>query len=168
MKFVEAVNQIEKKYGKQVFDHLEDYAEDEAAQLLLEERKRLSSKANKKSKRGKNPGAAALRSMIENGYTYVEIAMVTGLSSAAVGKISGKYGLRELYYKMHPNVRRLDVKVLCVNRSTGEQVEFKTLSAAERTFGLPHCALSERTKNGRTFVHGDWEIRRIRRNKNES
>lgn len=160
MKFVEAVNRIESRYGKQAFDHLEDYAEDGTVQILLEERKRSNSKSKKKGKRGKNPGAAALRSMIENGYTYVEIAMVTGLSSAAVGKISGKYGLRELYYKMHPNVRRLDVKVLCVNRSTGEQVEFKTLSAGERAFGFPHCALSERTKNGRTFVHGDWEIRR--------
>lgn len=103
MKFVEAVNRVEEKYGKQAFDRLEDYADDEAVQILLEERKRSSSKAN---------------------------------------------------------VRRLDVKVLCVNRSTGEQVEFKTLAATEHAFGLPHCALSERTKNGRTFVHGDWEIRR--------
>lgn len=160
MKFVEAVNRIESEYGKQAFDHLEDYAENEAAQILLEERKRSSSKSKKKGKRGKNPGATALRSMIENGYTYVEMAMATGLSSAAVGKISGKYGLRDLYYKMHPNVRRLDVKVLCANRLTGEQVEFKTLSSTEHAFGLPRCALSERTKNGRTFVHGDWEIRR--------
>lgn len=102
MRFVEAVNWIEKCYGMQAFDHIEDYADDEAVQILLEERKRSSSKANKKSKRGKNPGAATLRNMIENGYTYVEMAMATGLSSAAVGKISGKYGLRELYYKMHP------------------------------------------------------------------
>ncbi|MCF2543740.1 hypothetical protein I6E08_00645 [Ligilactobacillus ruminis] len=160
MKFVEAVNLIESRYGMQAFDHLEDYSEDEAVQILLEERKQSRAKNKKKCARGKDPGAAALRSMIENGYTYVEIAMVTGLSSAAVGKISGKYGLREFYYKMHPNVRRLDVKVLCVNRSTGEQVEFKTLSAAERAFGLPHCALSEWTRNGRTFVHGDWEIKR--------
>lgn len=160
MKFVEAVNQVEKKYGKQVFDRLEDYAEDKAVQILLDERKQSSPKANKKSKKGKNPGAVALRSMIENGYTYMEMAMATGLSPGAVGKISGKYGLRELYYKMHPRVRRLDVKVLCSNRSTGEQREYKTMSAAERAFGLRSYILSERTKNGRTFVHGDWEFRR--------
>lgn len=160
MRFVEAVNWIEKCYGMQAFDHIEDYADDEAVQILLEERKRSSSKANKKSKRGKNPGAATLRNMTENGYTYVEMAMATGLSSAAVGKISGKYGLRELYYKMHPNVRRLDVKVLCVNRSTGERREYKTMSAAERALGLYHCALSQNTKNGKTFAHGDWEFRR--------
>lgn len=160
MRFVEAVNWIEKCCGMQAFDHIEDYADDEAVQILLEERKRSSSKANKKSKRGKNPGAATLRNMIENGYTYVEMAMATGLSSAAVGKISGKYGLRELYYKMHPNVRRLDVKVLCANRLTGEQREYKTMSAAERAFGLRSFALSQNTKNGRTFVHGDWEFRR--------
>ena len=41
MKFVEAVNLIEEKYSAQAFDHLEDYAEDKAAQILLEERKRL-------------------------------------------------------------------------------------------------------------------------------
>lgn len=160
MKFVEAVNRVESRYGKQAFDHLEDYAEDEAAQLLLEERKRSSTKTNKNSKRGKNPGAATLRNMIENGYTYVEIAMATGLSSAAVGKISGKYGLRELYYKMHPEVRRLDVKVLCVNRSTGEQREYKTMSAAEHDLKLSRCALSRQTRNRKVFVHGDWEIRR--------
>lgn len=160
MKFVEAVNQVEKKYGKQVFDRLEDYAEDKAVQILLNERKQSSPKANKKSKKGKNPGAAALRNMIENGYTYMEMAMMTGLAPASVGRISGKYGLRELYYKMHPRVRRLDVKVLCSNRSTGEQVEFKTLAATEHAFGLPHCALSGQTRNGKVFVHGDWEIRR--------
>lgn len=160
MRFVEAVNWIEKCYGMQAFDHIEDYADDEAVQILLEERKRSSSKANKKSKRGKNPGAATLRNMIENGYTYVEMAMATGLSSAAVGKISGKYGLRELYYKMHPDVRRFDVKVSCVNRSTGERREYKTMSAAERALGLYHCALSQNTKNGKTFAHGDWEFRR--------
>lgn len=160
MKFVEAVNRIESEYGKQAFDHLEDYAENEAAQILLEERKRSSSKSKKKGKRGKNPGATALRSMIENGYTYVEMAMMTRLAPASVGRISGKYGLRDLYYKMHPNVRRLDVKVLCTNCLTGEQVEFKTMSAAEHAFGLPHCALSGQTRNGKVFVHGDWEIRR--------
>lgn len=32
--------------------------------------------------------------------------------------------------------------------------------AAERAFGLRSYILSERTKNGRTFVHGDWEFRR--------
>ncbi len=40
MKFVEAVNLIEKKYGAQAFDHLENYAEDEAAQIILRERER--------------------------------------------------------------------------------------------------------------------------------
>ncbi len=160
MKFVEAVNLIEKKYGAQAFDHLEDYAENEAAQLLLEKRKRSSSKTKKKGERGKSPGAAALRSMIENGYTYMEIALTAGVVPTTIGRNSERYGLRELYCKMHPHVRRSDVKVLCTNRLTGEQREFKTLSAAERAFGLPSCALSERTKNGRTFVHGDWEFRR--------
>lgn len=40
MRFVEAVNWIEKCYGMQAFDHIEDYADDEAVQILLEERKR--------------------------------------------------------------------------------------------------------------------------------
>ena len=160
MKFVEAVNLVEEKYGTQAFDHLKDYAEDETAQILLEERKRSSSKAKKKNKRGKNPGAAALKNMIENGYTYIEIAVATGLSPTTVRNNSKKYGLRELYYKMHPNVRRLDVKVLCTNRLTGNQREYKTLSAAERALKLPHCALSGQTRNGKAFVHGDWEIRR--------
>ena len=160
MRFVEAVNLIEKKYGAQAFDHLGDYAESEAAQMILEEQKRSITKTKKKGERGKSPGAAALRSMIENGYTYTEIALTAGVAPGTIGRKSERCGLRELYCKMHPRVRRLDVKVLCVNRSTSEQVEFKTLSAAERAFGLPRCALSGRTKNGRTFVHGDWEIRR--------
>ena len=148
MRFVEAVNWIEKCYGMQAFDHIEDYADDEAVQILLEERKRSSSKANKKSKRGKNPGAATLRNMIENGYTYVEMAMATGLSSAAVGKISGKYGLRELYYKMHPNVRRLDVKVLCVNRSTGEQVNSKPCQPLSTLLDCPTALCQNGQKTG--------------------
>lgn len=160
MKFVEAVNRIESEYGKQAFDHLEDYAENEAAQILLEERKRSSSKSKKKGKRGKNPGATALRSMIENGYTYMEMAVTTGLSATTIGRKSERYGLRELYYKMHPKVRRSDVKVSCVNRSTGEQREYKTMSAAERAFGLRSFALSQNTKSGKAFVHGDWEFRR--------
>lgn len=160
MKFVEAVNSVEERYGTQAFDHLKDYAEDEAVQILLEERKRSSSKAKKKSKRGKNPGAAVFKNMVENGYTYIEIAVTTGLSPTTVRNISERYGLRELYYKMHPNVRRLDVKVLCTNRLTGEQREYKTMSAAEHDLKLPHCALSGQTRNGKVFVHGDWEIRR--------
>ena len=160
MKFVEAVNRIESEYGKQAFDHLEGYAENEAAQILLEERKRSSSKSKKKGKRGKNPGATALRSMIENGYTYMEMAVTTGLSATTIGRKSERYGLRELYYKMHPKVRRSDVKVSCVNRSTGEQREYKTMSAAERAFGLRSFALSQNTKSGKAFVHGDWEFRR--------
>ena len=122
MKFVEAVNRIESEYGKQAFDHLEDYA--------------------------------------ENGYTYMEMAVTTGLSATTIGRKSERYGLRELYYKMHPKVRRSDVKVSCVNRSTGEQREYKTMSAAERAFGLRSFALSQNTKSGKAFVHGDWEFRR--------
>lgn len=160
MKFVEAVNLIEKKYGAQVFDHLEDYAEDEAAQILLEERKRSRAKTKKKGKRGKSPGAAALRSMIENGYTYMEIAMAAGVAPNTIGENSERHGLKELYHKMHPNVRRLDVKVLCTNRLTGEQREYKTMQAAEHDLKLPHCALSRQTRNGKVFVHGNWEFRR--------
>ena len=44
MKFVEAVNLIESRYGMQAFDHLEDYSEDEAVQILLEERKQSRAK----------------------------------------------------------------------------------------------------------------------------
>lgn len=160
MKFVEAVNSVEERYGTQAFDHLKDYAEDKSAQILLEERKRSRAKTNKKCARSKSPGAEALRNMIENGYTYMEIALATGVVPTTIGKSSERYGLRDLYCKMHPRVRRSDVKVLCVNRSTGERREYKTLSAAERAFGLPHCALSERTRNGKVFVHDDWEIRR--------
>lgn len=160
MKFVEAVNQIEKKYGKQAFDHLEDYAEDEAAQLLLEDRKRSSTKTNKKCARGKDPGPLAFRKMIEDGYAYVDIVAATGLGITTVRVKTKKYGLRELYHKMHPNVRRLNVKVLCVNRSTGEQREYETMASAERALGLYHCVLSQNMKNGKAFVHGDWEIRR--------
>ena len=45
MRFVEAVNLIEKKYGMQAFDHIEDYADDEAVQILLEERKTIKFKS---------------------------------------------------------------------------------------------------------------------------
>lgn len=96
MKFVEAVNRVEEKYGKQAFDHLEDYAEDEAAQLLLEERKRSSTKTNKNSKRGKDPGPLALRKMIEDGYAYMDIVAATGLGITTVQVKVKKYGLREL------------------------------------------------------------------------
>jgi hypothetical protein len=61
MRFVEAVNWIEKCYGMQAFDHLEDYTEDKAAQILLEERKRSRAKTNKKCARGKDPGPFALK-----------------------------------------------------------------------------------------------------------
>lgn len=160
MKFVEAVNLIEEKYDAQAFDHLEDYADDEAVQILLEERKRSSSKANKKSKRGKDPGPLALRKMIEDGYAYMDIVAATGLGITTVQVKVKKYGLREFYHKMHPEVRRLDVKVLCINRVTGEQVEYETMASAERALGLYRCVLSQNTKNGKVFVHGDWEIRR--------
>ena len=160
MKFVEAVNRVEEKYGNQAFDHLEDYAEDEAAQLLLEDRKRSSTKTNKNSKRGKDPGPLALRKMIEDGYAYMDIVAATGLGITTVQVKVKKYGLREFYHKMHPEVRRLDVKVLCINHTTGEQREYETMASAERALGLYRCVLSQNTKNGRTFVHGDWEIRR--------
>lgn len=160
MRFVEAVNWIEKCYGMQAFDHLEDYTEDKAAQILLEERKRSRAKTNKKCARGKDPGPFALKKMIEGGYAYVDIAAATGLGMTAVRDKTKKYGLRELYHQMHPDVRRFDVKVSCVNRSTGERREYKTMSAAERALGLYHCALSQNTKNGKTFAHGDWEFRR--------
>ena len=150
MRFVEAVNWIEKCYGMQAFDHLEDYTEDKAAQILLEERKRSRAKTNKKCARGKDPGPFALKKMIEGGYAYVDIAAATGLGMTAVRAKTKKYGLRELYHQMHPDVRRFDVKVSCVNRSTGERREYKTMSAAERAFGLPSCALSER-KNFRAW-----------------
>ena len=88
------------------------------------------------------------------------IAAATGLGMTAVRAKTKKYGLRELYHQMHPDVRRFDVKVSCVNRSTGERREYKTMSAAERALGLYHCALSQNTKNGKTFAHGDWEFRR--------
>lgn len=160
MKFVEAVNLIEGKYGAQAFDHLEDYAEDKAAQILLEERKRSRAKTNKKCARGKDPGPLVLKKMIEDGYAYVDIVAATGLGMNTVRSKAEKYGLRELYHKMHPEVRRLDVKVLCINHTTGEQREYETMASAERDLGLYHCALSQNTKNGKAFVHGDWEIRR--------
>lgn len=160
MKFVEAVNWVEKKYGAQAFDHLEDYAEDKAAQILLEERKRSRAKTNKKCARGKDSGPLVLKKMIEDGYAYVDIVAATGLGMNTVRSKAEKYGLRELYHKMHPEVRRLDVKVLCINHTTGEQREYETMASAERALGLYHCALSQNTKNGKAFVHGDWEIRR--------
>lgn len=160
MKFVEAVNLIEKKYGKQAFDRLEDYAGDEAVQMILREREKGHAKQKKKYARGKDPGPFALKKMIEGGYAYVDIAAATGLGMTAVRAKTKKYGLRELYHQMHPDVRRFDVKVSCVNRSTGERREYKTMSAAERALGLYHCALSQNTKNGKTFAHGDWEFRR--------
>lgn len=160
MRFVEAVNWIEKRYGMQAFDHLEDYAEDEAAQILLEERERSRAKTNKKCARGKDPGPLAFKKMIEDGYAYVDIAAATGLGMTAVRAKTKKYGLRELYHKMHPNVRKFDVKVLCTNRVTGERREYKTMSDAERALGLYRCALSQNTKNGKAFVHGGWVFRR--------
>lgn len=44
MRFVEAVNWIEKCYGMQAFDHLEDYTEDKAAQILFRRTKTIKSK----------------------------------------------------------------------------------------------------------------------------
>ena len=117
-------------------------------------------KTGKKCARGKDPGPLALKKMIEGGYAYVDIAAATGLGMTAVRAKTKKYGLRELYHKTHPNVRRFDVKVLCTNRLTGEQREYKTMSAAERALGLYHCALSQNTKNGKAFVHGNWEFKR--------
>lgn len=160
MRFVEAVNWIEKCYGMQAFDHIEDYADDEAVQILLEERKRSSSKANKKSKRGKDPGPLVLKKMIEDGYAYVDIVAATNLGINTVRAKVEKYGLKELYHKMHPEVRRSNVKVLCINHTTGEQREYETMASAERALGLYRCVLSQNMKNGKAFVHGDWEIRR--------
>lgn len=160
MKFVEAVNRIEEKYGKQAFDHLEDYAEDKAAQILLEERKRSRAKTNKKCARGKDPGPLVLKKMIEDGYAYVDIVAATDLGITTVRDKIKKYGLREFYHKMHPEVRSLNVKVLCINHTTGEQREYETMASTERALGLYRCTLSQNMKNGKTFVHGDWEIRR--------
>lgn len=160
MKFVEAVNRVEEKYGKQAFDRLEDYAGDEAVQMILREREKGHAKQKKKCARGKDPGPLAFKKMIKGGYAYVDIAAATGLGMTAVRAKTKKYGLRELYHKTHPNVRRFDVKVLCTNRLTGERREYKTMSAAERALGLYHCALSQNTKNGKAFVHGNWEFRR--------
>lgn len=160
MKFVEAVNRIEERYGTQAFDHLKDYAEDKAAQILLEERKRSRAKTNKKCARGKDPGPLALRKMIEDGYAYMDIVAATGLGITTVQVKVKKYGLREFYHKMHPEVRRSNAKVLCINHTTGEQREYETMASAERALGLYRCTLSQNMKNGKTFVHGDWEIRR--------
>lgn len=160
MKFVEAVNWVEKKYGAQAFDHLEDYAEDEAAQMILREQKKGHTKQKKKYARGKDPGPKVFRKMVEDGYSYVDIVAATGLGITTVQVKVKKYGLREFYHKMHPEVRRSDVKVLCINHTTGEQREYETMASAERDLGLYHCALSQNTKNGKAFVHGDWEIRR--------
>lgn len=160
MKFVEAVNRVEEKYGKQAFDRLEDYAGDEAVQMILREREKGHAKQKKKCARGKDPGPLALRKMIEDGYAYMDIVAATDLGITTVQVKVKKYGLREFYHKMHPEVRRLDVKVLCINRVTGEQREYETMASAERALGLYHCALSQNTKNGKAFVHGNWEFRR--------
>nr|DAN87338.1 MAG TPA: hypothetical protein [Caudoviricetes sp.] len=160
MKFVEAVNWVEKKYGAQAFDHLEDYAEDEAAQMILREQKKGHTKQKKKYARGKDPGPKVFRKMVEDGYSYVDIVAATGLGITTVQVKVKKYGLREFYHKMHPEVRRSDVKVLCINHTTGEQREYETMASAERALGLYRCTLSQNMKNGKTFVHGDWEIRR--------
>lgn len=98
--------------------------------------------------------------MIEDGYAYMDIVAATGLGITTVQVKVKKYGLREFYHKMHPEVRRLDVKVLCINHTTGEQREYETMASAERALGLYRCVLSQNTKNGKAFVHGDWEIRR--------
>lgn len=160
MKFVEAVNWVEKKYGAQAFDHLEDYAEDEAAQMILREQKKGHTNQKKKYARGKDPGPKVFRKMVEDGYSYVDIVAATGLGITTVQVKVKKYGLREFYHKMHPEVRRSDVKVLCINHTTGEQREYETMASAERALGLYRCTLSQNMKNGKTFVHGDWEIRR--------
>jgi len=58
MKFVEAVNLIESRYGMQAFDHLEDYSEDEAVQILLEERKQSRAKNRQEMCKRQRPRAA--------------------------------------------------------------------------------------------------------------
>lgn len=98
MKFVEAVNRVEEKYGKQAFDRLEDYAGDEAVQMILREREKGHAKQKKKYARGKDPGPKVFRKMVEDGYSYAEMMEATSLSRNAVSIKCKQYGLAELYH----------------------------------------------------------------------
>lgn len=160
MKFVEAVNRIESRYGKQAFDHLEDYAEDEAAQMILRERKKGHTKQKKKYARGKDPGPKVFRKMVEDGYSYAEMMEVTSLSRNAVSIKCKQYGLAELYHKVHPEALRCGIAVTCVNLSTGEQKTYDTVRDAGRAFGVDHSFLSRKIRGGKIYIRDDWKIKK--------
>lgn len=160
MRFVEAVNRIEKRYGMQAFDHIKDYADDVAAKVIIEERKRASAKDRKKHARGKDPGPWAFRKMVENGYTYTEISVATGMSLTTVRDKSRNYGLRDTYYKLHPKVRKWNVAIECTNLTTGEKKTYATMSQAEIACGLRKAVLSDATRGGKAYVYEGWEFRR--------
>lgn len=160
MKFVEAVNRVEEKYGKQAFDHLEDYAEDEAAQMILREREKGHAKQKKKYARGKDPGPKVFRKMVEDGYSYAEMMEVTSLSRNAVSIKCKQYGLAELYHKVHPDVRYLGIAVACVNLTTGEQKTYDTILAAGRAFGVDNSFLSRKIRGGKIYFRDGWKIKK--------
>lgn len=160
MKFVEAVNLIEKKYGAQAFDHLEDYAEDEAAQMILRERKKGHTKQKKKYARGKDPGLKVFRKMVEDGYSYAEIMEVTSLSRNAVSIKCKQYGLAELYHKLHPETLCRGIAVACVNLTTGEQKTYDTILAASCAFGVDNSFLSRKIRDGKIYFRDGWKIKK--------
>lgn len=158
MKFVEAVNLIEKKYGVQAFDHLEDYA-DEAAQMILREQKKGHTK-QKKYARGKDPGPKAFRKMVEDGYSYAEMMEVTSLSRSAVSIKCKQYGLAELYHKLHPETLCRGIAVTCINLTTGEQKTYDTVLDAGCAFGVDNSFLSRKIRGGKIYIRDGWKIKK--------
>lgn len=160
MKFVEAVNRVEEKYGKQAFDHLEDYAGDEAVQMILREREKGHTKQKKKYARGKDPGLKVFRKMVEDGYSYAEIMEVTSLSRNAVSIKCKQYGLAELYHKLHPEALCRGIAVTCVNLTTGERKTYDTVLNAGRAFGVDNSYLSKKIRGGKIYIRDGWKIKK--------
>ena len=162
MNITEAVNMILERYPERGYDAFVDLnkIKDDDLQEAVWFIKSMRDPRSVELSSAKKAERENFKKMIEKGYTYKTIAKETGLAERTVGIKVSDYGLKKLYYQMHPNVRKFDVKVLCTNRVTGEQREYKTMSAAERALGLYHCALAQNTKNGKAYVHGNWVFRR--------
>ena len=162
MNITEAVNMILERYPDQGYDAFIDLnkIKDDDLQEAVCFIKSARDPRHVELSHAQKVERENFKKMIEKGYTYKTIARETGQAERTVKRKVSDYGFRKLYCQMHPNVRKSDVKVLCTNRVTGEQREYKTMSAAERALGLYHCALAQNTKNGKAYVHGNWVFRR--------
>ena len=163
MNITEAVNAILERYpdrGYDVFIDLNKIKDDDLQEAVRFIKSMRVPRHVEPSHAGRT-NRESFKKMIEKGYTYKDIARETGLAERTVGTKVSDYGLKKLYYQMHPHYcMRAGIPMICININTGERRVFESIGKAEKAFNFKRSYLRDKTKDRRFYVHGGWAFRR--------